>query len=98
MIVKKGQVIAFSEGEYSRYRIESLATVIKEFNLKEKQAEWELEHTELEKPTLRPQTRRVKGTDFLPWLISQGLIQGEDCIEVHMGTYGNVEIYITTSF
>ncbi len=91
MIIKKGQMITCAEGEYSDYCVEALVSAIKEFNIKEKQAEWEREHTELKECTnrLRP-VKKVIGTAFLPWLVSQGLVEDVDYIEIHTGYYGVV--------
>lgn len=95
MIIKKGQMITFAEGEYSDYCVEALVCAIKEFNVKEKQAEWEGEHTELKVRKHRPRPRKeVKGTAFLPWLVSQGLVEDVDYIEIHTGSYGEVDIDI----
>jgi len=93
MIIKKGQMITFAEGEYSDYCVEALVSAIKEFNVKEKQAEWEREHTELKECTNRSRPiKKVIGTAFLPWLASQGLIEDVDYIEIHTGYYGVVSI------
>ncbi len=95
MIIKKGQMITFAEGEYSDYCVEALVSAIKEFNVKEKQAEWEREHTELKECKYRSRPlKKVKGTAFLPWLVSQGLVEDVDYIEIHTGSYSDVDITI----
>ena len=96
MIIKKGQLLTFAEGAYSDYCVEALVEVTKEFNLEEKQGEWENLHTEEEglceyKSRL---VRRVRGTAFLPWLVSQGLVEDRDYTEIHTGSYGCSEINI----
>ncbi len=93
MIIKKGQIITCAEGEQSDYCVVALVSAIKEFNIKEKQAEWEREHTELKECTNRPRpVKKVIGTAFLPWLVSQGLVEDVDYIEIHTGYYGVVSI------
>ncbi len=95
MDVTKGQMITFAEGDYSDYCVKALVSAIKEFNVKEKQAEWEREHTELKECQYRSRPlKRVKGTDFLPWLVSQGLVEDVDYIEIHTGSYGDSDITI----
>ena len=88
-------MITFAEGEYSDYCVEALVSAIKEFNVKEKQAEWEGEHTELKDCKYRSRAlKKVNGTAFLPWLVSQGLVEDVDYIEIHTGSYGDVDITI----
>lgn len=83
-MIKKGQHITFAEGEYSDYYVNALAVSITEFDLNELKSEWESEHTSDE--------REVTGTAFLPWLVSKGLVEDVDYIEVHTGSYGEAEI------
>ena len=95
MIVKKGQMLTFAEGEYSDYCVEALVRAIKEFNVKEKQADWENEHAELKDCKYRSRPlKKVKSTAFLPWLVSQGLVEDVDYIEIHTGSHGNIGITI----
>jgi len=95
MIIKKGQMITFAEGEYSDYCVEALVSAVKEFNVKEKQAEWEAVHTESKGCGYRSRPlRKVKGTAFLPWLVSQGLVEDVDYIEIHTGSYGDSDITV----
>lgn len=96
MIIKKGQMLTFAEGDHSDYGVEALVSALKEFNVKEKQAEWEREHTELKECRHRSRPRkRVNGTAFLPWLVSQGLVEDVNYIEIHIGSGGNVDITIS---
>jgi len=96
--IKKGQHITFAEGEYSDYCVEALVVSIVEFDLDELKSEWESEHTsDKETPNLfkNRDERRVTGTAFLPWLVSKGLVEDVDYIEIHVGSYGesNIQVY-----
>ena len=97
MKVKKGQHITFAEGEYSDYCVEALVVSIVEFDLDKLKSEWESEHTSVEETNhfKHRSERRVTGTAFLPWLVSKGLVEDVDYIEIHTGSYGqsNIEVY-----
>ena len=88
MIIKKGQIITFSEGEYSDYCVEALVSASKEFNVKERQGEWELEHTDPDNEKHKSRRLKVDGINFLPWLVLHGLVGYVDDIEIHTGSYG----------
>lgn len=93
MIVNKGKMLTFAEGEYSDYCVEALVVVLVEFDLKQKQLEWELAQTEVKECSYRlRELRKVKGTAFLPWLVSKGLVEDVPYIEVHTGSYGESKI------
>ena len=94
MKIKKGQHITFAEGDYSDYCVEALVVSIAEFDLDELKSEWESEHTSDECSNLfkHRNERRVTGTAFLPWLVSKGLVEDVDYIEVHTGSYGEADI------
>lgn len=95
MIIKKGQMITFAEGEYSDYCVNALVVAVKEFDVKEKQSEWEAEHTELSECQYRRRPiKLVKGTGFLPWLVSQGFVEDVDYIEIHTGSYDESDITV----
>lgn len=92
-------MITFAAGEYSDYCVEALVYAKKEFNIKEKQAEWEREHTEPKECKYRSHPlKRLKGTAFLPWLVSQGLVEDVDYIEIHTGSYGYADITISDEY
>ena len=88
MIIKKGQIITFSEGEYSDYCVKALVSASKEFSVKEKQGEWELECTDPDNNKHMSRQLKVDGINFLPWLVLQGLVEYADGLEIHMGSYG----------
>ncbi len=95
MKIKKGQIIAFSEGEYSDYCVNALVVCIREFDLKENKAYWELKHTTIKDCRYRDrQIKRPDGIGFLPWLVSQGLVEDVDYIEIHTGDYFSCNIQI----
>lgn len=94
MKIKKGQHITFAEGEYSDYCVEGLVVSIVEFDLSALKSEWESEHTSTKSHShyKHRDERRVTGTAFLPWLVSKGLVEDVDYIEIHTGSYGEVDI------
>lgn len=84
-------MITFATGEYSDYCVNGLVIVTNEFDIREKQHEWEKVHTVQKSGTV---TKRVaeNGMDFLPWLVSQGLVEDVDYLEIHTGSYGESDI------
>jgi hypothetical protein len=93
MIVKKGQMITFAEGEYSDYCVNGLVRANKDFNLYTLKEEWMQENTkEEDKGGWRRYRRTVTGMEFLPWLVKMGLVEDVDYLEVHTGGYGEAAI------
>ena len=95
-MLKLGQILTFAEGEYSDYMVEGLVKVIKPFDLKQVQNEWEELHTKEDSHScyVNRTLRRVKegGVAFLPYLVHKGLVEDVDYIEIHTGSYGKAEI------
>lgn len=95
MNIEKGQMITFSEGEYSDYCVKGLVVALKQFNLKERQEEWEKDNTETaDHPYLTRKAKKVSGTAFCPWLVMAGLVEDIDYIEIYTGFHDISEIEI----
>ena len=97
MKVKKGQMIAFSEGEYSDYVVEALCVVDEPFDLEEMKNKWMNECCEEEVTTniykYRSERELKSGEpSFLAWLSMKMLVTDVDYIEVHTGSYGKVDV------
>ena len=94
MKVDKGQLIAFSEGEYSDYTVEALCVVDKQFDLEEMKNKWMDECCEEETNNIykHRSERRLKSgkPSFLAWLSIKMLVTDVNYIEVHTGSYGEV--------
>lgn len=94
-ILKDGQMIAFASEEYSDYRVDALVSVVKDFDIKEKQEKWESENVMDGLTSLRREGSRVskvKGVGFMSWLVSHGLVKEVDYLEVHIGSCGTSEV------
>ena len=97
MEIKKGQIITFSDGEYSDYCVDGLCVALKDFNLDEVVKFWEVENTYSEKCKYRNRViRRLKdgGVHFISFVVSKGFAEDIDYIEVHTGAYNNFNITI----
>lgn len=90
-IVKVGQMITFAEGEYSDYCVEALVRVTKEFDLELMKNKWidECCYQAVKNSYWHRMQHKTKDgePDFLPWLVSHGLVEDVDYIEVHTGSY-----------
>lgn len=95
-VLQVGQMMTFAEGEYSDYMVNGLVKVLTPFDLDEVKTEWERKHTGVSEHNVFKHRgeRRLKpnGVDFLPWLVSKGLVEDVDYIEVHTGSYGECDI------
>jgi len=101
MILNKGQMLTFAEGEYSDYCVNGLARVIKDFDIKRIQKQWESLHTELRENKgfhiiyeRKTYTRKVTGMEFLPYLVKLGYVEDVDYIEIHTGCYGESDVVV----
>jgi len=96
MKVKKGQIVAFSEGEYSDYTVEALCVVDNPFDLEEMKNKWMDECCEELTTNIykhRPERKLKSGKpSFLAWLSMKMLVTDIDYIEVHTGSYGEVDV------
>ena len=97
-IVKKGDLVTFASGEYSDYCVCGLVEVVEEFDLDEIRDEWYSLHTESvtdKDGFLRDRTKyilKAGSVEFLPYLVSKGLVVDRDYFEVHTGCYGECDI------
>ena len=98
MKIKKGQMITFTEGEYSDYCFNGLVVALKTFSLDKNKSEWENENTSVHEcqwsVTYKSIERRITGTAFLPWLVRKGIVEYIDYIEIHTGSYGRSNIFV----
>lgn len=93
MQIKKGQMITFAEGEYSDYCVNGLVVALDDFNLEDSAKKWKKDNTKPDYCEYRRRLRdKVTGVDFLPWLVSKGMVEDVDYLEVHTGCYGDVDI------
>lgn len=94
--IKKGQMITFAEGEYSDYCVNGLVVAITDFDLSHAKDKWQVENAQMRKNKYQSRPRLVvTGMDFLPWLVKHELVEDVEYIEVHTGSYGEVDIEIT---
>ncbi len=98
MKVEKGQLIAFSEGDYSDYMVESLCVVDEPFDLKEMKNKWMNECCDEITCNIFKHTheRKIKSgkPNFIAWLSLKMLVTDVNYIEVHTGSHGEVCIEI----
>jgi len=93
MLINKGQMITFAEGEYSDYCVNGLVVALTNFNLEDEVSEWKIGNTSQDFCKYRGKAMtRVTGVDFLPWLVSKGLVEDVNYIEIHTGSYGDPDI------
>ena len=94
-IVKKGDLVTFASGEYSDYCVWGLVEAVEEFDLGEIRDEWYEIYTEI-KPKRwgagEEHILKAGGVEFLPYLVSKGLVVDRDYFEVHTGCYGECDI------
>lgn len=95
-ILQVGQMITFAEGEYSDYMVNGLVRVITSFDLDSVKTEWEKEHAQCTNHNVFKQRdeKRLKpnAVDFLPWMVSKGLVEDVDYLEIHTGSYGESDV------
>ena len=86
MDVKKGQLLAISQGEYSEYEINSICVSLRDFNLDEQEEIWISWLREVEGYYEIATDEKYR---FLAFMIDRGFIQVKECAEVHIGSnYG----------
>jgi hypothetical protein len=73
---KVGELIAFSQGEYSDYSFQGLYKVLQDLDLADLAHIFHMEH------------ETNSSYDFGTWLIQRGVVEEVDYHEVHLGSYG----------
>lgn len=88
-----GTVLFFSQGEYSDYGYCGTVKLLKDINLQDVltacKADWALRVHD------RPEWRKdgdPDPQDFVAFLIASELAEDFDCREIHLGSYGRLEI------
>lgn len=85
MKVDAGEILAFSEGEYSDYGYRGHVVAIKDFDLGQMMRQHISERIEQYAEEYSP-------TDgFETFLVASGVVVPLTCREVHIGSYGNVD-------
>ena len=95
MVLNKGQIITFTQGDYSDYEIKYVARTLGNFNLTNKRNEWLSRHATKGTHTccMGVQTKYTpKELSFVDWLVSKCDIEILDYIEVHSNNYGVIKI------
>lgn len=84
MKIQKGQIIAFTTGEYSDYCLRDHMRALCDFETADKIAEF--------KATEECRTANCWELDcvFMAWLVKTGVVEpsGDEVIEWHVGSYG----------
>jgi hypothetical protein len=81
----KGEVIVFTEGEYSDYGIVGFAVALQDFDMGEQAREYVQETGRSEYGDYFKQS---PGLSFIPWLVIKQLIMPEEYRDIHIGSYG----------
>lgn len=86
--IEVGQIVAFSAGEYSDYRIGCFAKVLKPINA----GVWEAMRVACsEIPSWGDEDDKYfEESKAAPWLIANGYIDEIDYTELHLGEYGSL--------
>jgi hypothetical protein len=89
MIIKKGTLIAFTHGEYSDYRLLTIAKAKQDLDI------MALREIYLEAHPNNKGEYNFKRFQFLNWLTQQRLIKELDYCEWLLGTYGEGDFDLT---
>lgn len=86
LIYPKGSILTLSSGEYSDYGIVGILVTVKDCDLRTLAAEYKASH--------RPKNQWDKPDPdgFVAWLVVHGHAMPVDASEVHIGSYGRLEL------
>lgn len=87
-IVKKGQIMVLTSGDYSDYGINAIFKALEDFDLDAEVQEYYKQETEVQ----FDRNRRKTGIDFPAWLVKWRVAEEVDFLEIHTGDYGEVDI------
>ena len=90
-ILNIGEILTFTEGEYSDRDVGGVVRVIKAFDLKQVLSEWEERHTRIIKVKNSQFTYRALKNDglvFMSYLIDQALAESPSYIILHTDQHG----------
>ena len=101
--MKKGELFAFSEGEYSDYQINGLFKAMADFNMITSAKEWVAKYSPFDESCPRKWqkdfedrggitgtiNRKYEGLSFTAWLLERNLVEVVDYKEIHTGCYGD---------
>lgn len=86
MIIQAGQLVLLSSGEYSDYGVLAIAKSLKDFDTNEETINF------LEELKIHSGHDHDIEFRFMAWLHKKGFIEDVPYREVHLGSYGRIEI------
>jgi hypothetical protein len=83
--IKKGTLVLLTSGEYSDYDLKAIGRATQDIDPEGLRQEWFSMHPE------QADQYSAEFYAFVAWLAKSGLIEEMPCVELHLGSYGNLE-------